>query len=244
MTNNMRCIIRLGALVCLAAFMSGCATVVLKQDIPVSTNPLGAKIYANGQLVGLTPATVSLERNRSHVLTLVKENYRQEDVSIINRYQKEKVYMKAIQSGLNSGLFFKNASMGVGSSMSSLSYQEDSGEAYLLYPPTVTVMLTPLNGAAPTGSSTKSFYSYDNPASAPPGDVPMDDREMAKELLKTGVGAAATQMRPLEKRATTSSSTKSYVKPDGTRVTEKSSSSVGVSVNPAGLVDVIDTLFK
>lgn len=244
MKNNMRCIIRLGVLVCLVAFMSGCATVVLKQDIPVSTNPLGAKIYANGQLVGLTPATVSLERNRSHVLTLVKENYRQEDVSIINRYQKEKVYMKAIQSGLNSGLFFKNASMGVGSSMSSLSYQEDSGEAYLLYPPTVTVMLTPLSGATPIGSNTKSFNSYDNPASATPADVPMDNREMAKELLKTGVGAAATQMRPLEKRATTTSSTKSSVKPDGTRVTEKSSSSVGVSVNPAGLVDVIDTLFK
>lgn len=239
MTNNVRCAIRLAALPCLAAFMFGCATPVLKQDIPVSTNPLGAKIYANGQLMGITPATVSLERNRSHLLTLVKENYRQEDVPIINRYQKEKVYLRAIQSGINSGLFFKSGSMGVGSSMSSLSYQEDSGEAYLLYPPTVTVLLTPLNGAVPAGSGARSMYSHVNP-----GDVSMDNREMAKELLKTGAGAAATQMRPIEKRATTSSSTRSYVKPDGTRVTEKSSSSVGVSVNPAGLVDVIDTLFK
>jgi len=33
----------------------------------------------------------------------------------------EKVYLKAIQPGISTGLFFKSDSMGVGSSMSSLS---------------------------------------------------------------------------------------------------------------------------
>ncbi|RQW87999.1 MAG: PEGA domain-containing protein [Geobacter sp.] len=66
----------------IALFGFGCQPMVLKQNIPVSTNPLGAKIYANGTLVGQTPATVSLERTQNHIITLVKENYRQEDVVI------------------------------------------------------------------------------------------------------------------------------------------------------------------
>lgn len=236
---------RLAGITFLTVFACGCTVPVLKQDIPVSTNPLGARIYANGQLVGVTPATVALERNRSHVLTLVKENYQQEDVSIINQYQKEKVYLKAVQSGINSGLFFKNASMGVGSSMNSISYQEDSGEAYLLYPPTVTVRLTPLSGSVPLNPErTSSADPAGNYQASTPGDDSIERREMAKELLKIGAELAATQMRPVEKSVTTSSSSKKYVRPDGTQVTEKSSSSVGVSINPAGLVNVIDTLFK
>jgi len=75
----------------LIIFAAGCSQPVLRQDVPVTTNPLGAKIYANGQLVGTTPMSVSLERNRNHILTLVKDNYRQEDVVIQRSYQKEKL---------------------------------------------------------------------------------------------------------------------------------------------------------
>ena len=133
-----------------SVFAAGCSMPVLKQDIPVSTNPVGARIYADGQFAGVTPARVSLERNRSHILTLVKDNYRQADVVIMNQYQKERVYLKAIQSGVNSGLFFKNASMGMGSSMNSISNQEETGEAYILTPPAVSVSLMPLSGSAAT----------------------------------------------------------------------------------------------
>lgn len=226
---------------------SGCSSPVLKQDIPVSTNPMGARIYTNGQPVGTTPNTVSLERNRSHILTLVKENYRQEDVVIERRYQKEKVYLKAIQSGLNAGLFFKNPSMGVGSSMNSLSSQEDTGEAYILSPSAVKVTLTPLGGAGRSDAAVPpaaeaEAVSADRPTGE--AEVPMDRKEFAREITKMGAGAALTQVKPIEKKVETSSSSKSYVKPDGTRVQEKSSTSVGVGFNPAGLVNVLDTLFK
>lgn len=234
----------LSGVICLVAVLvAGCSMPVLKQDIPVSTNPLGAKVYANGQLMGATPMTVSLERNRSHILTLVKDNYRQEDVVITNRYQREKVYLKAIQSGINSGLFFKSGAMGVGSSMSSFSAQEDSGEAYVLYPPAVTVNLTPLSGAVPAaaGRTSRSVQpAADGDMQAPSPGTP----EMAKDLLKVGLGAAASQMAPVEKKVTSSSSTKNYVRADGTRVQEKTSSSASVGINPAGLIDAIDTLFK
>ncbi len=237
------------AIILLAMMAGGCSTPVLRQDIPVSTNPMGAKIYANGQLMGTTPGTVSLERNRSHILTLVKDNYRQEDVTIVNQYQKEKVYLNAVQSGINSGLFFKNSAMGVQSSMRSLSSQEETGEAFILSPPAVKVTLTPLAGAAASGPAAAPSGAGIGGASASQTsdatEAPaMDRRELSKELFKIGAGAAASQMAPIEKKVKTSSSSKSYVKPDGTMVREKSSTSVGVGINPAGLVDVIDLLFK
>ncbi len=132
------------ALAIIALLTTGCTIPVLKQDIPVSTNPLGAKIYANGQFVGTTPTTVSLERNRSHILTLLKENYQQQDVVIQRQYQSNKVFTDAILTGINSGLFFKDANMGMNSGMNSISRQEQSGEAYLLVPPAVAVVLVPL----------------------------------------------------------------------------------------------------
>ncbi len=234
----------LGFVVLLAG---GCTRPVLKQDIPVTTNPLGARILANGQLVGTTPASVSLERNRNHVLTLLKDDYRQEDVVIERRYQKDRVYLKAIQSGINSGLFFKNPAMGVQSSMSAVSDQEETGEAYILTPAAVTVTLAPL--AAPPGTPpagrTPAAQPVSRGQSAAEAEAPSLERgELAREVLKLGAGAALSQARPLEKKVETSSSERRYVTPDGTRVHEKSSTSVGVGINPAGLVDALDLLFK
>jgi hypothetical protein len=240
-----RLAVMVGLVVLLA---SGCSMPVLKQDIPVSTNPMGAKIYANGQLVGMTPNTVSLERNRSHILTLVKENYRQEDVVIERLYQKDKAYLKAIQSGIHSGLFFKNTAMGVNSGMNSLSAQEETGEAYILAPPAVKVLLTPLGGAGggtpvPPPAAATDAVSADRPRGAAEAP-PMDNKDIAREIIKMGAGAALTQVKPIEKKVETSSSSKSYVTSDGTKVQEKSGTSVGVSINPAGLVEIIDVLFK
>ncbi|MHB8909687.1 MAG: PEGA domain-containing protein [Syntrophales bacterium] len=246
MKTDARLMIMLGLIALLAG---GCSRPILKQEIPVTTNPLGAKIYANGQYMGTTPNTVSLERTRNHILTLIKENYRQEDVVIERQYQKERVYLQAIQSGVNSGLFFKNPAMGINSGMGSISSQEETGEAFILAPPAVKVSLTPLAGSsrgdpvpapsarsgAPTGASRP-----EGAAEAPP----LDRGELSREVLKIGAGAALTQIGPVGKTVETSSSSKRYVTPDGTRVREKSSTSVGASFNPAGLVDVIDTLFK
>lgn len=246
-TMHMRSLMTLGLMV---LFAGGCARTVLKQDIPVTTNPMGAQIYANGQLMGATPGTVSLERNRNHILTLIKENYRQEDVIITKQYQKDRVYLKAIQSGVNSGLFFKNPAMGINSGMDSISAQEETGEAYVLSPPAVMVDLKPLSGSslnqpAPGTAAPVAKGESPEPRSAGTAEAPtMEKGEFAKEVLKIGAGAALSQARPLEKKVETSSSTRQYVTPDGTRVREKTSTSVGVGINPAGLVDIIDVLFK
>jgi hypothetical protein len=230
-----------------ALMASGCAKQVLKQDVPVTTNPMGARIYANGQPMGTTPTTVSLERNRNHILTLTKDSYRQEDVVIERHYQKDRVYLKAIESGINSGLFFKNAAMGMGSGMNAVSDQEETGEAYILAPSAVTVTLTPLTAPAGTSPAMGSPAAVQpSPPNRPAGEAqapPMERGELAREVLMIGAGAALTA-HPLEKKVETSSSTKNYVTSDGTHVQEKTSTSVGVGVNPAGLVSVIDKLFK
>lgn len=239
MTRTMRHLLMLLLGSLLSIFAAGCSMPVLKQDIPVSTNPVGARIYADGQFAGVTPTRVSLERNRSHILTLVKENYRQADVIITNQYQKERVYLKAIQSGINSGLFFKNASMGMGSGMNSISNQEETGEAYILTPPAVSVSLMPLSGAGAAVPAPAAVAAYPGSDSS----AAMDQGEMTKELLKMGAGAALSQTAPIGKESSSTSS-RNYVTSDGTRVQEKTTTSVGVKVNPAGLIGVLDTLFQ
>ncbi len=229
---------------CIGFLAAGCAS-VLKQDIPVSTNPMGAKIYANGQLVGNSPMTVSLERNRDHILTLVKDNYLQEDVIIKRVYQKEKTYLNAISTGVNTGLFFKDARMGIGSSMMSMSGQESSGEAYILVPRAVAVDLSPTAGTAPSRAPESARKDNSGGMATSTEDPPLDKAEMAKGLMKVGTEAGFEATKPLKKEKEISSSSKTYVRPDGAVVTEKKSTKVGGSINPAGAVNsILDILFK
>ena len=126
-----------------------------------------------------------------------------------------------------------------------MSAQEETGEAYLLSPSSVMVSLTPLGGLVglPSGSA-GTVDSRD----VQPSDGPLVAPADPGELARLGLGAAATQIKPVEKKWTSSSSSSSaYSSPDGTtQVTKKSttSTSVGVGLNPVGLLNVLDTLFK
>jgi hypothetical protein len=134
--------------------------------------------------------------------------------------------------------------------MDSISTQEETGEAYVLSPPAVKVDLKTLSGSSSSQTTagkatTATREAVPEPRPAGSAEAPAMERgDMAKEVLKIGAGAALGQARPIEKKVETSSSTKRYVTPDGTRVREKTSTSVGVGINPVGLVDIIDVLFK
>ncbi len=243
-----RCVVLAGVM---ALMGTGCSSMVLKQDIPVSTNPIGARILANGQPVGTTPASVSLERNRDHILTLVKEDYRQEDVVIKRQYQRDKVLMKAVASGVDAGNFFKSTSMGVQRGLGSMTAQEHTGEAYILVPPAVTVNLTPLKSPAaapPSPGEPPRIEKPSVPASSSAEPQGEEDGSLAKDLLKAGAVGGLSAVKPIEKKwESSSSSTRSYSSPDSTtRVMKQSrtTTGVGVGVNPLGLVDVIDVLFR
>jgi hypothetical protein len=246
------------AFLCMAAiYCSACGgpTQVLKQDIPVSTNPMGAQIYVDGTPTGVTPTTISLERDKDHIVTLTKENYRQADVTVKRKY-KETSLVDAINSGVRAGLFHGDVTMGVSNSLGSMSSKEKTGEMFTLIPSVIKVELAPMSGApASTSSSTMvTPASTAQPAATQPGQPEesgspeLDKGALAKDLLKIGVAAGASQLKPIEHKETLSSSSSSntYQKSDGSVVTEKKSSktSVGVSFNPAGALDLLDKLLK
>lgn len=51
----------------LATCLAGCATLISggPDEIPITTNPPGAYVYVDGQVVGQTPLVVTLDRKRS-----------------------------------------------------------------------------------------------------------------------------------------------------------------------------------
>jgi hypothetical protein len=67
-----------------AALMNGCATMVkgTTQDIPITSDPSGARVQVNGAAAGTTPTTVTLSRKFNHVITLEKEGYETETVAV------------------------------------------------------------------------------------------------------------------------------------------------------------------
>lgn len=230
---------RLCLVICVSLLSACAAPPIAKQEIPVSSNPVGATVLVDGTPVGTTPKRIALERNQNYILTLVKDGYEQENVPVTRRYQSDRVLMTAMQSGVNSALFFKDSGMGVQRGLSSISAQEATGEAYVLEPAVVSVDLRPAGspkaGAAPvppSPSSAASSVTDDSVLSASP-----------TTLATAGAMAATASVRPPEKRWTTSSSSKTRVRSDGSVVTRSSKTSVGASVDPVGLVQLVDTLF-
>ncbi len=60
-----------------ALFISGCATVLGNDaDITVNSNPEGAEIWLNGEIVGHTPATVSVPGDSAPYLTVKSPGYK------------------------------------------------------------------------------------------------------------------------------------------------------------------------
>ena len=121
--------------------------------------------------------------------------------------------------------------------MNSYNMQEKTGEAYELYPSAVTVNLKPLHGgkggAAGSGKPSPEAQGAVEPVEDRTGAAQGDDGEA---LMKGAIGAAAVAgavaVGTREKKWQTSSSTRTSVRPDGTVVTHKTSTSVGGQRQP------------
>ena len=128
---------------------NSCSTPVAMQHIPISTTPNGAQVYVNGKYKGDTPLAVDLERNQDHLITLVKENYQLKDISIKREFQQNDVYLKSSLTGINSALFFKNPMMGANNAINSIEEKKQTGEAYVLIPGVITVLLEKIKDDKP-----------------------------------------------------------------------------------------------
>jgi hypothetical protein len=74
------------ALIALGGLSAGCATVIkgTKQDIPIGSDPSGARVTIDGKPAGTTPMTASLPRKRSHMVTVERDGYEVENTIITN----------------------------------------------------------------------------------------------------------------------------------------------------------------
>ena len=120
-------------LACLALTACSAAT----QNIPVSSNPDGAQVLADGQAVGTTPCNVTLEKTQPHILTVKKDGYKQVDVQVTRKYDTAGVTRNATQSGLWQNSHGGNAEGAVANALMSVGAQEESGDAYVLSPASV-----------------------------------------------------------------------------------------------------------
>lgn len=111
-----------------------------KQRIPVSTNPLGATVYADGKKICTSPCSVSFDKQSDHLLTIVKDGYEQVDLEITRQFMPD----EAIRDGIITGVLTGGDPKDIGKEVAKeMDEQERTGEAYELRPDIVTVTLTP-----------------------------------------------------------------------------------------------------
>jgi hypothetical protein len=179
--------IRLVALLAWVLVLTACAPTIKIQAVPVSTTPSGATISVDGQKEVVSPCTVDLTCTQDHILTFTKEGYQQQDVTIRRQYQEQKVLINAINSGISSGSFFSDAAMGITSGLGSIDSQQNTGEAYVLIPSTVSVRLVPEGGFPRTSTHQEVDQALSDPSS--PLDL-LDAHD--EQMLEHGLESSAT----------------------------------------------------
>lgn len=122
--------------------LTACAAAT--QNIPVSSNPDGAAVYADGKPVGTTPCNVTLEKTQPHILTVKKDGYRQVDVQIARKYDTATVTRNATQAGMWTSSNGANTEGAVANALMNVSADEQSGNAYVLSPASVVINLKPM----------------------------------------------------------------------------------------------------
>jgi len=123
---------------CISLLLNGCASIMTGryQAIPISSNPPGAKVIIDGNQTLTTPCTVQLLRKQNHVITIEKEGYESESVTLIS-----------VVSGAVAGNIILGGLIGTG-------IDAASGAAKKLTPESISVNLRPKVG--PTGEKPKT----------------------------------------------------------------------------------------
>lgn len=72
-------------LLIILGLVSGCATVVkgTTQSIPVNSDPAGAEVLVNNNVLGVTPTQIKLKRKEDHQVMIRKEGYASATVPVL-----------------------------------------------------------------------------------------------------------------------------------------------------------------
>ncbi len=65
-----------------AVSLSACSTMSFNEDVAIDSMPSGADIIVNGELMGQTPAILSLDTNNVYEIKLAKKGYKDQTVSL------------------------------------------------------------------------------------------------------------------------------------------------------------------
>lgn len=131
-------------LAALSLTFGGCASIIkgTTQQIPIASEPSGARVTVDGNPAGTTPTTVTLSRKQNHMVTLEKEGFETENVAIT----------KSI-GGAVAGNIIAGGLIGWG-------VDAMTGAQYNLHPETLNVRLHAAKGAGaavPANDQTKQF---------------------------------------------------------------------------------------
>jgi len=91
-----------------AFFLQNCATIVrgTSQNIPVTSNPVGAKIAVDGEEMGYAPIELKLKRKKDHIIRIEKQGYNPLEIRIIRKSSKLLSYWGNFSlGGIFSGTF-------------------------------------------------------------------------------------------------------------------------------------------
>ena len=133
----MKILVLTSALVCLLLLVA-CGPP--KQRIPVSTDPIGADVYADGKKTCTSPCSVNLDKQGDHLITIVKDGYEQEEIIVQRQFKPDRAIRDGVISGIIKGGDPKDVAE---ETAKEIDEQERSGEAYELTPSIVTIKLTP-----------------------------------------------------------------------------------------------------
>lgn len=111
------------------------------QSIPVSSQPLGAKVFVDGEDCGVTPLKLRLTRNEHHLITIIKEGFEPCQAQIIKKPLSAKMMAKALKRGYETANFYKNPEMGIKATEDYLEEEELRGNAFELIPQSLCIHL-------------------------------------------------------------------------------------------------------
>ncbi|MBI5769360.1 MAG: PEGA domain-containing protein [Verrucomicrobia bacterium] len=136
--------IAFAALVGASMLASGCASIVkgTTQEIPIASEPAGARVSVDGNPAGTTPTKAVLSRKQNHMVTLEKEGYETENVAVT----------KSI-GGAVAGNIIAGGLVGWG-------VDAMTGAQYNLHPETVNIRLRPVVAAAGGSKSNQQTKEF------------------------------------------------------------------------------------
>ena len=119
------------------------------QTVPVFSEPSGARVMVDGISKGETPASLVLEKNRDHMVVIMKEGYKPEAIPVSKKLNPQDIAVKSVLRMTDPGL-----SSDARNPFEELKVSEITGRGYQLQPQVINVILQPVKPAVtPVGAA-------------------------------------------------------------------------------------------